>query len=101
MHMPKSIEISVSRTFPKDQVRPEWLKKSPDGTFTAGPVDRDVPADLDEAIQKYGKVEVYNTFMKQVRLDLQNELASDIADKVVDPTKVNRRSAKAVKVDLS
>lgn len=97
----KSIEISVSRTFPKDQVRPEWLKKSPDGTFTAGPVDREVPSSIEEAISKFGAVEVYNTYMKQVRLDLQNDLAGDIADKVVDPAKVNRRSAKAVKVDLS
>lgn len=98
----RTIEISVSRSFAKDQLKEEFKKKSPDGTFTAGPVDREVPSNLQEAVQvEKGEDRVYDFYLKQKRLDLQNELAEQIASKVIDPAKTNRRQSKAVKVDLA
>jgi hypothetical protein len=96
----REIEISVSRTFPPESLRDEWKKKNPAGTFTAGPVARQAPSDIQEAIQKFGAVEIFNSYMKQFKLDLQNQLAEDIGQKVLDPTKVNKRAGKAVAINL-
>jgi hypothetical protein len=96
----RSIDIQVSRTVDPKILKPEWLKKSPNGAFTSPMVQREAPGDLDEAIQKYGKVEVFNDYMKQVRLNLQNELAEEMIAKVSDPEKVSKRGGKAVAVPL-
>ena len=96
----REIEISVSRTIDPKTLKEEWKKKQPDGQFTAGPVIRQAPSDIQEAITKFGAVEVFNDYMKQFRLNLQNELAENIASKVQDSTKVNKRSGKAVAVPL-
>src|SRR5882724_10818964 len=92
----RTIEISVSRTFPVDQLKDEWKKKNPGGAFSAGPVDRQAPSDLKEATTKFGEVEVFNDWMKQFRLNEQNKLAEEIAVKVLDPGKTNKRGGKAV-----
>lgn len=97
----REIEISVSRSYPVEQLKDEWKKKSPKGKFGVDGVIKQAPGDLDEAIAKCGgKVAVFNEYMKQYKLNLQNELAEEIAKKVLDPSKVAKRS-EAVQVDLS
>lgn len=102
----RTIEISASRTVKVENLLPEFRKKIPadhkgeDFTFSAGPKDRDVPANLDEAITVMGKDKVYDVFMKQLRTDLGNELATEILDKVSDPKKTGRKAGKAIQVEL-
>lgn len=102
----RTIPISATRSVKIENLLPEFRKKIPadhkgtDFAFSAGPKDRQVPENLDEAIQTLGKDKVFDTFMKQLRTDLGNELAQDILDKVCDPKKAGRKAATAIEVEL-
>lgn len=104
----RTIEISVSRTYKKEDVLPDYIEKLPKGhkgdfPASAGPVDRSVPESTSEAVQQFGEATVYSDFiLPQLRLREQNKLAKDIEDKILKPeAKSNRRGGAAVKVDLS
>lgn len=102
----RSIEISAQRSVKIETLLPDVRKKIPadhkgsDFVFGVGPIDREVPSSLDEAIKVLGADKVFETFSRQHKTDLQNELAGKLLDKITDPKKTNRRSSSAIQVEL-
>lgn len=95
----RTVSISVKRTFELKELKPEYAKKNPKGKFSRTNVGYEVESDLDEAIAHHGKADVYDTWYKQRKLEFQNDLAEQIAKKVLDPEKSSRVSD-AMEVEL-
>lgn len=105
----RKMDVSVSRSIPREDVLPEYIKKIPadykgkDFPMTLGPVLRDFPEDLDEIVKLHGKSATFNDFcMPTLRLNAQNALAEEGKAIILTPEAKNgkRSGGVAVKVEL-
>lgn len=111
----RTIPVSASRSVKIKDLAQEYknhpaVKAAKGEEFTfASPDDAtaEVAADLTEAIKvegngnlETGAAKVYETYLRQKKTDIQNEMAVVILNKVLDPTK-NKRTGNAIKIALS
>lgn len=108
----RTIPVQASRSVKIKDLAAEYknhpaVKSAKGEEFTfASPDDAtaEVAADLDEAIKikgsgnsEVGKAKVYETWLRQEKTDIQNEMAAAILNKVLDPSK-NKRGGIAIRV---
>ena len=101
----RKIELSVSRSVKVDLLKKQYRDKIPadwkDKEYPFGVVGtREFPESFSEAVKVWGEAAFYEKALKQACTDANNQIGTEILDKVLDAVKAKRRTGKVILVDI-